>query len=157
MDVSFPLAKYAAEHWITHAHSGSKEKSQSSVVLTLMIKLLTDEDAAFLNWVRLCDIDHYYSMDLQKQRAKIAQALYYASMAGFPEVSCALLEMGADVNAKGGNYGNALQAASNGGYEAIAKLLIEKGADINAQGGEDRKSTRLNSSHSSPSRMPSSA
>ena len=51
VDVSFPLAKYAAEHWITHAHSGSKDKSQSSLVFALMMKLLTDENAAFCNWV----------------------------------------------------------------------------------------------------------
>jgi ankyrin repeat protein len=36
-----------------------------------------------------------------------------------------LLENGAEVNAKGGEYGNALQAASFRGNEAIVKLLLE--------------------------------
>jgi ankyrin repeat protein len=38
----------------------------------------------------------------------------------------------ADVNAKGGEYGNALQAASARGHKAIVKLLL----DVNTQGGE---------------------
>ena len=32
VNVSSPLAEYAAENWITHAHSWSKNKSQSSSV-----------------------------------------------------------------------------------------------------------------------------
>ena len=46
-----------------------------------------------------------------------------------------LLQEGADVNARGGEYGNALYAASARGYVDIVKLLLEAGADINAQGG----------------------
>jgi hypothetical protein len=46
-----------------------------------------------------------------------------------------LVEVGADVNAQGGLYGNALQAAAQYGNEAVLRLLIEKGTDVNAQGG----------------------
>ena len=102
VNVSSPLARYAARNWIIHAHSSGKNKSQSSSVFVLMMKLLTDENATFLNWVRLCDIDDYYSRDLQKHRVEIAKPLYYASMAGLTEAACALLEIGADVNAQGG-------------------------------------------------------
>jgi len=63
LDVSSPLAKYAAEHWITHAHSGCKNKSQPHSVFTLMIKLLTDENSVFINWIRIYDIDRQ-CMDL---------------------------------------------------------------------------------------------
>ena len=41
-----------------------------------------------------------------------------------------LIEHGADVNARGGEYGNALQIASYKGHEEIAKLLMENGARI---------------------------
>ena len=145
VDASCPLAEYAAQHWIMHAQSGSKTGSQSSVAFALVIKLLSGENTTFVNWVRLCDIDDYENCNLQKERVEIAKPLYYTSIAGLTEASYALLEMGADVNAQGGNYGNALQAASYGGHKAIAKLLIDKGADVNAQGGEygnalDRKS-----------------
>ena len=47
-----------------------------------------------------------------------------------------LLENGAEVNAKGGEYGSALQAASFRGDKAIVKLLLENGAEVNAKGGE---------------------
>ncbi|EDR02559.1 ectomycorrhiza-induced ankyrin-domain/NACHT-domain containing protein [Laccaria bicolor S238N-H82] len=135
VNISSPLAKYAAENWILHTHHSGKNKSQSSPVFVLAMKLLTDENAAFLNWVRLCDVDCYNHMKLEKQKSEIAKPLYYASLTGLTEESYALLEMGADINACGGRYGNALQAASDRGHEEITKLLIEKGADVNAHGG----------------------
>ncbi|KAH8821892.1 hypothetical protein F5884DRAFT_746178 [Xylogone sp. PMI_703] len=46
-----------------------------------------------------------------------------------------LLDRGADVNAKGGRYGNALQAAAVNGNSKAIELLIAKGADIHAKGG----------------------
>ena len=134
LHVSSPLAKYAAEHWITHAHSGYKNKSQSSSVFALMMKLLADENSAFANWVQIYDIDGHH-MDLQQHRVKIAGPLYYASLAGLTEASYALLKLMADINAQGGEYGNALQAAASEGHLAIVKLLIKKGANVNAWGG----------------------
>ena len=135
LDVSSPLAKYAAEHWIIHAYSGCKNKSLSSSVSALIMKLLTDDNGAFANWVEIYNINRHH-VNLQKHGVEIAKQLYYASLAGLVEASYALLEMRADVNAQGGDYGNALQVASYGGHEAIAKLLIEKGADVNAKGGD---------------------
>ena len=53
------------------------------------------------------------------------------------EVARKLLELGHDVNAQGGLYGNALQAASErSGNGAMVRLLLDHGADVNAQGGE---------------------
>lgn len=51
-----------------------------------------------------------------------------------------LLDAGADVNAKGGEYGNALQAASIGQSSEIMQMLFDAGADINAKGGRYRSS-----------------
>ena len=45
-----------------------------------------------------------------------------------------LLELGADVNARGGLYGNALQAASAGGYLEIVRVLLKFGADDKDRG-----------------------
>ena len=89
-----------------------------------MMKLLTDKDAAFLNWVRLCNVDEWNSRKLQIQRDQIAKPLYYASLAGLTEASHNLLEMGVDVKIQEGHYGNALQAAFYPGHEAMEKLLI---------------------------------
>src|SRR5438552_1778004 len=54
---------------------------------------------------------------------------------GHENVTQLLIGYGADVNAKGGNYGNALQAAANMDHERAVLLLIELGADINVEGG----------------------
>jgi ankyrin repeat protein len=48
-----------------------------------------------------------------------------------------ILSTKADINAKGGFFGNALQAAvfRDSNNEALVKLLLAAGADVNAQGG----------------------
>lgn len=46
-----------------------------------------------------------------------------------------LLEKGAEVNSRGGEYRNALQAASSERHDSFVQLLLEKGAEVNAQGG----------------------
>jgi ankyrin repeat protein len=53
------------------------------------------------------------------------------------EIISILLEKGADVNSRGGRYGNPLQAACRSGAEISAiQLLLRHGADVNAQGGK---------------------
>ncbi|KAH8696488.1 Pfs, NACHT and ankyrin domain protein [Talaromyces proteolyticus] len=63
-------------------------------------------------------------------------ALQYASWRGNYKSVDILLEKGADINARGGQYGNALQAASQKGHLDIVEVLLEKGANANAQGGQ---------------------
>ncbi|TLS31007.1 hypothetical protein PpBr36_03495 [Pyricularia pennisetigena] len=46
-----------------------------------------------------------------------------------------LLENGANVNERGGLFGNALQAASYKGHANIVKLLLKNGANVNKKGG----------------------
>ena len=99
-----------------------------------MMKLFTDETGAFLNWVQLWSVNIWEN---QGQRGHIAKPLYYASLAGLTEVSENLLEMGADINAQGGEYGNALQAALIKGHGALVKLLMAKGADVDVMALSD--------------------
>ena len=46
----------------------------------------------------------------------------------------ALIDNGADVNAKADNGGTALMGASIGGHKEIVQLLLANGADVNAKG-----------------------
>ena len=46
-----------------------------------------------------------------------------------------LLNAGADVNARGGLYGNALEAAVAKGPTKTIQILLTAGADVNAQAG----------------------
>ena len=143
LDRSCPIADYAAKYWFIHAHAGGNNKSQSSSVIALTMRLPTDKNTAFLNSVHICDMDDYYLLGWPRERVKIGKPLYYASLIGLTEASSGdhqtiasmLTDKGADVNAQGGHYGNALQAASYEGHEVMAQHLIEKGADINALNG----------------------
>ena len=131
----YPLACYAAEHWISHAEFGEIDCVPD---LQLLAVHFFQHYFVCANWNRIWDIDLPWlpACDLRRVRAKIPPPLYYASAACLTVVAQLLLENDADVNARGGKYGNALQAASYQGSEAIVQLLIENGADINAQGGE---------------------
>ncbi|KUL83288.1 hypothetical protein ZTR_09137 [Talaromyces verruculosus] len=62
-------------------------------------------------------------------------SLQWACERGHSEIVQVLIELGADVNAQGGDYGNALQTTAERGHLDIAHLLLEQGADVNAQGG----------------------
>ena len=56
-------------------------------------------------------------------------------MVGLYKSLTILLDRGAEVNARGGYYGNALQVASSKGHNQVVQILLDKGADVNAQGG----------------------
>ena len=124
-----PLVEYAATNWIFHAQSSHDDGSQESSLLELMIKLLTPDNLAFVNWVEIYD---------PLNGSEHLPPLYYTCEAGLIKVTQGLLKNGVDVNMwVNENYGHVLQVAASKGHEAIAKLLIEHGADVNAQGGLD--------------------
>jgi ankyrin repeat protein len=123
---SFPLAKYAARRWIEHARS--QGDSESTDLRPLIMELLQPMKDHYLNWTLLYDIG--LSSD-----GEAPAPLYFCSEMALTETTRLLLQMGADVNTQGGEYGNALQAASSSGHKAIVHLLLEQGADVNAQGG----------------------
>ncbi|KAF8199449.1 ankyrin repeat-containing domain protein [Pholiota molesta] len=142
----FPLADYAAEHWIFHARSSSIDHSERSWTLKLAQKLFMPNIAKFDNWINIWDLDkpRRSLFESNDERTSLGSRLYYASRLAYIKLSAEgheaiarlLLENGADANAQGGYsyYSTALQAASAGGHEAIARLLFENGADVNAQG-----------------------
>jgi hypothetical protein len=129
----FALARYSAEFWSSHLRKTGDEMERVS---QLTMGLLTREEPAYLNWLRLHDPDRpWEEPDLEKSADSIPMPLYYATLLGLSTVTKLLLDQGAEVNAQGGAYGNALQAALWGGHEQVVKTLLDKGAEVNAQGG----------------------
>ncbi|CAG8135010.1 unnamed protein product [Penicillium nalgiovense] len=59
-----------------------------------------------------------------------------------------LLDRGADVNTRGGKYGNTLQAASSYSNEMVVQLLLDRGADVNTRGGKYGNTLQAASSYS---------
>ncbi|KAF2818579.1 ankyrin, partial [Ophiobolus disseminans] len=127
------LMRYSAEFWVRHVQKAGDRAAKTS---RAALHLLSRDNAAYLNWIRVHDLDEpWEGPKLGRVLAETPSPLYYAALISLEEVVRLLLEKNADVNAQGGKYGNALQAASDGGHEQVVKLLLEKNADVNAQGG----------------------
>ncbi|KAF7979104.1 hypothetical protein HWV62_43632 [Athelia sp. TMB] len=128
----FPLAPYAAGHWISHMKLGHCDDSSLS---QMTMKIFSSDSNALVNWVRLHDPDQVdpFERDLEKPVERIAASLYYASSYGLQEVVNHLLKTGANVNARSGEYGSALAVASFVGHCSIVRELLENGAEVDAQ------------------------
>lgn len=130
----FPLALYAAEYWTHHVWLAA---SETSIYPLLSVELLVGKKDAFLNWVRLCDIDHLQNSDLTEGLDKTCPSFYCTSITGLFKPVRLLLDRGADVYAQGGRYRSAVDVASRLDYESVVRILLEKGAEVNAQGYHD--------------------
>ncbi len=134
MKQNFPMARFAAEVWVGFAASAEEVRDAALAeaireVLEASVTFI-EEEVTFQRWCRLYQQDREWSDDPGPPGGS---RLYYACLGGLCETARRLLEKGADVNAKGGEYGNALCAASSGGYKEIAEMLLERGADVNAK------------------------
>jgi ankyrin repeat protein len=122
----YPLAFYAARHWISHYRQSGESRAISQIVLKLF-----KSHERFITWIRLYNPDLLGSADPHD----IPSALYYTCLFGLLEPAEYLLQNGVDINSFGGRHGRALIAASWEGHDTLVKVLLEKGADVNAQGG----------------------
>ena len=77
-----------------------------------------------------------WNLDVNLPDNQERSLLYIAGLYGNLTAAAKLLDMGGNISAQGGVYGNALQSAAWGGNEAIVHLLLDQGADIDAQGGK---------------------
>jgi ankyrin repeat protein len=138
----FPLAQYAAEHWVDHA----RFENVSSHIQEGM-KLLFDPDKPyFVSWLRVHDIDieppresllGYFAVPYY-QKSNTATPLYYAAFCGFHDLAEQLItKHPQQVNIPCGHYVSPLVAALRGEYLTIAQLLYERGADVDVQGDYD--------------------
>ena len=133
----FPLAEYAAEHWVGHA----RFKDESSEVQDEMKRLFDPSEGHLSAWVRIYDPEDSRTRIGGSRPVKArATALHYAAFCGIYDVAALLIvEHSQDVNARGFNYEETpLHVASRCGHADVARLLLEHGADGDAQDGCDR-------------------
>jgi ankyrin repeat protein len=124
----FPLAPYAAQHWVDHAQFGNV----SSHIEEVMKRLFDPAKPHFAAWVWLYDIDRYWTEHMPTMRPTQPEAvpLYYASLCGFVGLTEHLIAAHPrNVNRKGGSHTTALHAASVKGHLKVASLLLKNGAD----------------------------
>ena len=137
----FPLAEYAAEHWVGHA----RFEKVSSKVQDEMKRLFDPSKHYFAVWVWLCDPEDTWSRFERPERPGKANAtpLHYAALCGICDVvKFLIVERSQDVNARGFNKDETpLHVALRSGHAGVARLLLEHGADAKAQDGD--KSTPL--------------
>jgi hypothetical protein len=137
-----PLARYAAEHWTTHARFGEV----SSHLHKGMEYLLDANKPHFNAWVTLCDIDTepnydatFYLFTVTPHGRSPAAPLYYAALCGFHDlVEHLITKHPRDVNADGGYYVRPPAAALVGGHLRTTNLLLHDGADPDVRGRYER-------------------
>ena len=136
---TFPLASYAAEHWVEHA----KFEDVAPRIQDDMERLFNPRNPYLAAW------DWIYDVDWGHARRPLAKhpsppngtALYYASLCGFSGVvKYIICTHGEDVNAWSGYHGTPLRAASNKGHIDVVRVLLDHGADVNTI---DKKNTPL--------------
>ena len=133
----FPLAPYAARHWVNHAQFGNV----AAHIREIMERLFDPAKPHFAAWVWLYDIDHSWIKPMSTTHPTPPEAvpLYYATLSGFHGLVEHLIAAGPEhVNRRGGFHTTPLHAASVRGHFDVASLLLENGADPNSRDDYDR-------------------
>jgi ankyrin repeat protein len=137
---NFPLAEYAAKHWVDHAQF----ENVSSNVQDGMKRLFDPRKNHLSIWVWLRDPMDPWRLCEPPARPERARAapLHYAAFCGMHDVAAFLIvRHSQDVNARGFDNETSLHVASRYGHAGVARLLLEHGADAEAQ--DDDKRTPL--------------
>jgi ankyrin repeat protein len=130
---NFPLASYAAEHWVSHAKYGV-----ISPDILAGMKCLFDKDKPHFNaWIWLYNVDKQSPESTIHPTQPDAVPLYYAALCGFRDTAEHLVRAHPeDVNARGGNHVTPLHAALLKGHLDVALLLLQNGANVGSRGIE---------------------
>ena len=128
----FPLAQYAARHWVDHAQIGNV----ASHIEEDMERLFDPIKPHFAAWVWLYDIDRHWVDPRSGVHPTQPEAapLYYAALCGFVGlVERLLVSHSSDINCRGGSYTTPLHAATVKGHVEVISLLLRSGADPNSR------------------------
>ena len=147
---NFPLASYAAKHWVDHAQF----EDVSSLIQDGMDLLFDEDQPHFVAWVWIHNLDkHSLQADMSGPYPEQPEAppLYYAALCGFHDMAKRLVATyPQDVNARGGHCVTPLHASVNKGQLEVTLVLLEHGADVNARDDEDGTPLHKASQHGHP-------
>ena len=128
---SGPLARYAAEHWVTHA----QVENVASRIRDGMGHVFDPDKPYFDAWVQLHDVDPKEYLGTMSDPEPGARPLYYAALCGFHELVEHLCSKYPQcVSAQCGRLGTALHSASSAGHHQIVRSLLRHGVDVDVQG-----------------------
>jgi ankyrin repeat protein len=134
---NFPLASYAAEHWVDHAKYRDDPGVVSPDILAGMKCLFDKEKPHFKAWIWLYNVDKLSPESTTHPIQPDVVPLYYAALCGFLDITEHLIDVHPeDVSSRGGNHVTPLHAALDKGHLNIALLLLQNGADPAARGIE---------------------
>lgn len=137
----YPFCLYAAECWFRHAkvaYDNPHHKNDPTSNLTrLCVKLLSQENPSFINWLRLCDpCNPRLGANDKRTHDNMGCPLYYACYAGLLEILRILRDKGVDLDARtpdGRLLGRRpLNGAISGRHEKVISFLLESGVNLNA-------------------------
>ena len=120
----FPLADYAARHWVEHA----QYEGIASRVNDGMESLFDSDKPHFAAWVRIYNMDTgFYG----RHSSVIPNPLYYSVLCGFYDLAEHLtVKHPHYINSVGGEYEFPLLAALAKGHVSVAELLLKHGANV---------------------------
>ena len=131
---NFPLARYAAQYWPTHA----RFENASSRIKDGMECLFDADKPHFATWLWIYNEDYGNSVFTTRSRELGAVPLYYAAMLGFRDLAEHLIAKHPEhINARGGKWVTPMHVAASAGHADVLSSLLENGADVDVQGRSD--------------------
>ena len=132
----FPLAAYAAKHWVRHAQLGDT----SLLIEDGMDRLFDKDKSHFAAWIWVYNMDNPSGPHMDSTTPGIPETapLYYAALCGFLDMVKRLVgSHPEDVNTLGRDGGTPLHAALRNCHSDVALLLLEHNADPNSRDSRD--------------------
>ena len=129
---NFPLARYAAQHWATHA----RIENVSPRIKDGMECLFDAGKPHFATWLWIHNKDDPNSGFAAFPEKPEAVPLYHAARLGFRDLAVHLIaEHPEHVNAHGGVLETPMHVAAREGHVDILSLLLEHGAELEGRSG----------------------
>ena len=132
---NFPLAVYAARHWVEH----TRFKGVSPHIKNGMECLFDADKPHFSAWLWIYNEDRGLSMVTMSPEKPDGNPLYYAALFGFRDLTARLLaKHPEDVHVKGGREVTPLHASAYRGHTDVFSLLVEHFLNLDIKGNLDQ-------------------